>query len=101
MSGGVLAAVLLLGAGTLALRLAGPALVGERTPPAWLGPAAVGAVAGMIVLGTVDGGGQLVADARVIGIAVAITAMALRLPMAAVIGLAVLATALVRAAGWG
>ena len=101
MSPGVVGAVLLLGAGTMALRLAGPTLVGDRTPPTWLRPAAVGAVAGMIVLGTVDGGGQVVADARVVGVAVAVTALVLRLPMAAVIGLAVLATAAVRAAGWG
>lgn len=97
----VLPAVLLLAAGTMALRLAGPALIGDREVPTWLRPAAVGAIAGMIVLGTVDGGGQLALDARVAGIGAAVLAVALRAPLAGVILAGVGVTALVRAAGWG
>lgn len=97
----VLPAVLLLAAGTMALRLAGPALIGDREVPTWLRPAAVGAIAGMIVLGTLDGGGQLALDARVAGVGAALVALALRLPLAGVILPAVAVTALVRLAGWG
>lgn len=97
----VLPAVLLLAAGTMALRLAGPALIGDRAVPTWLRPAAVGAIAGMIVLGTLDGGGQLALDARVAGVGAALVALALRLPLAGVILAAVAVTALVRLAGWG
>lgn len=96
----VLPAVLLLAAGTMALRLAGPALIGDRETPSWLRPAAVGAIAGMIVLGTLDGGGQLALDARLLGVGAALVALLLRLPLAGVIALAVVVTAAGRLAGW-
>jgi hypothetical protein len=51
-----------------------------------------------VALGTVGGGTGIVVDARLAGIAVALVALARRLPFAAVIGLGIAVTALVRLA---
>jgi hypothetical protein len=96
VTGPLLPALAVLAVGTLALRLAGPAVLRGAEPPAWLRLAAIGAVAGMVVLGAAGGGGGIVVDARLVGLAVAVAALLARLPFAAVIGLAVAATALVR-----
>jgi hypothetical protein len=92
-------AIIVLAAGTLALRLAGPILIRDREPPTWLRPAAVAAIVGMITIGAVDGGGHLVADARLLGVAAAAIALAIRLPLAVVMVVAVLVTAGTRLLG--
>ena len=93
--------VAVLCAGTATMRAAGPVAFGGRSLSgrgaavvALVAPAILGA---LVVYETVSaGGGGIELDARVLGLAAAGLALALRLPLIAVVLVAALATALVR-----
>lgn len=92
--------VALVGAGTIAIKAAGPVLLGGRPLPArltgvieLLAPALLGALVAVQTLGS---GQSLVLDERVIGVAVAALAIWRRAPLLVVVVLAAIATALAR-----
>ena len=102
MSGiwGIVAAI---GLGTLAIKAAGPVLLGGRPLPvrvksvvALLAPALLAALVATATLGQ---GQSLVVDARIIGVGAAIAALWLRAPTLAVVLVAAVAAALARLAG--
>ncbi|HEV3476696.1 MAG TPA: AzlD domain-containing protein [Rubrobacteraceae bacterium] len=84
-----------------AIKAAGPVLVGGRELP----PRAIGVIAllapallsALVITETFGGDRHLVLDERAIGVAVAAAALALRAPVLVAVGLAAVATALVRA----
>lgn len=85
------------------IKATGPVLVGGRELPEWtnsiialLAPALLAA---LVVTQTFEEDGHLVLDARAIGVAVAAIALALRAPVLVAVGLAALATAVVRGFG--
>lgn len=93
--------ITLVGIATIAIKGAGPLLVGGRDlPPSMLGvlrllaPALLSA---LVVTSVFAGGGRLVLDERAIGIAVAFAALLLRAPVLLVVALAAAVTALLRA----
>lgn len=93
--------VLGLGLATVAIKAAGPLLLGGRPLPSRLtgvvslaGPALLGA---FVAIGTLGGDRSLTIDERVVGVGVAAAAIALRAPVLMVVVLAAAATALVRA----
>jgi branched-subunit amino acid transport protein len=93
--------VLLVGAGTIALKGLGPALLGGRALPpvaarlvALLAPALLAA---LVVTQTFAEGERLVVDARAAGVGAAAVAIALRAPVLAVVVVAALAAAGARA----
>jgi branched-subunit amino acid transport protein len=95
--------VLLVGLATVALKAVGPVLLGGRELPATLtavlfllGPALLAA---LVVTQAVGGDQELVFDARLAGLVAAVVGMFLRLPLIAVVILAAVTAALVRAAG--
>jgi uncharacterized membrane protein len=92
-----------IGLGTMAIKAAGPVLLGERPLPvrvksvvALLAPALLAALVATATLGE---GQSLVVDARIIGVGAAVVALALRAPTLAVVVVAALAAALARLAG--
>jgi uncharacterized membrane protein len=102
MSGiwGIVAAI---GLGTMAIKAAGPVLLGGRPLPvrvrsvvALLAPALLAALVATTTLGE---GQSLVVDARIIGVGVAVVALALRAPTLAVVLVAAAAAALARLVG--
>ena len=104
MSGvwGIVAAI---GLGTMAIKAAGPVLLGDRPLPArvrsvvaLLAPALLAALVATATLGE---GQSLVVDARVIGVGAAVAALAMRAPTLAVVVVAAAAAALARLAGIG
>jgi len=97
---GIVAAI---GLGTMAIKAAGPVLLGARPLPAraksvvaLLAPALLAALVATATLGE---GQSLVIDARIIGVGAAVAALALRAPTLAVVVVAALAAALARLAG--
>jgi len=97
---GIVAAI---GLGTMAIKAAGPVLLGNRPLPvrvksivALLAPALLAALVATATLGE---GQSLVIDARLLGVGAAVVALALRTPMLAVVLVAALAAALARLAG--
>jgi branched-subunit amino acid transport protein len=92
--------VALTGAGTMALKAAGPMLLGHR-PMAdrvrrlleLLAPALLSA---LVVTGALGGPEGIVFDERLVGLAAAAVAVGLRAPLAVVVAAAAVATALVR-----
>ena len=96
-------AVAVVGAGTVALKGLGPALLGTRRLPervadlvGLLAPTLLAALVVTQALGSSDG---LVVDARLVGVGAAAVALALRAPLIVVVVLAALATAATRALG--
>jgi branched-subunit amino acid transport protein len=94
--------IVLVGAATVAIKGAGPLLVGGRDlPPAalrvlrLLAPALLCA---LVVTSVFGAAGRLVVDERAAGIAVALAALLVRAPMLVAVALAAAVTALVRAA---
>lgn len=95
--------ILLLAVGCAAIKAVGPLVLHERPLP----PAASGLVTrlapallvGLVLAGTIEGPSGLAVDARVAGVGVAALATIARLPMMAVLAIAVAVTALVRAIG--
>jgi len=92
--------VLVTGVGTIALKGAGPLLLGGRELPlrvqgvvALLAPALLAA---LIVVQAFGDGRSLVLDARAAGLAAAAIAIVLRAPVLVVVAVAALAAALVR-----
>ena len=93
-------AVLVVGAGTIALKSLGPVLLGGRPlRPALAGPLTLLApalLAALVVTQTVANGRHLVLDARAAGVGAAAVAIALRAPLIVVVAVAAVVTALVR-----
>ena len=92
--------VLLVGAGTVLLKAAGPVLLGGRTLPPSLGGMldliAPSVLAALVVTQLVGGDRELVFDERLAGIAAAAVALALRAPILVVVVVAAVTTALLR-----
>ena len=93
--------VLVVGAGTILLKAVGPVLLGGRSlPPRIAGPVelvAPAVLAALVVTQLVGGDRELVLDERLVGIAAAGLALVLRAPLLAVVVVAAVAAALVRA----
>lgn len=91
------------GAGTIALKGVGPALLGSRPLPptvaALVGVLAPTLLAALVVTQTVGTGDGVAADARLVGVGAAAVAIALRAPLLVVVIVAAAATAVVRALG--
>jgi branched-subunit amino acid transport protein AzlD len=95
--------IALLTVGTVAIKSIGPVLLGGRTlPPQMTGVVARLApslLAALVVVDTFGGPDRTIAvDESAIGLLAAAGALALRLPMVAVVGIAALVTAAVRLA---
>jgi branched chain amino acid efflux pump len=93
--------VIVTGVGTLALKAAGPVILGGRPLPGRLsgvvtlvGPALLAA---LVAIGTFAQGERLVVDARVLGVAAAAVAIRFRAPVLVVVILAAAVTAGARA----
>ena len=92
-----------LAAGTVAIKAAGPVLLGGRDLP----PGAAGVIAllvpallvALVVTETFAHGGRLAIDARAAGLAAAAMAMMARVPLVGVLMVAAAVTAAVRALG--
>ena len=95
--------VLAIGAGTMAIKAAGPVLLGGRTLPARLREIvpllAPALLAALVATATLGDGQRLVLDARIVGLGVAAIAIALRAPVLLVVLLAAVAAGLARLAG--
>lgn len=95
--------VLAVGAATIAIKAAGPVVIGGRQLPvrvlgvvALLPAALLAALVAVLTLGGQDG---LTADARLVGVVIGAVAIVLRAQVLLVVVLAGAATALARAAG--
>jgi len=93
--------VAIVGAGTIAYKGLGPALLGDRPLPPTIGslvavlaPTLLAALVVTQTVGTDDG---VVADARLPGVGAAVVAVALRAPILVVVIVAAATTAVVRA----
>ena len=102
---GIWGIVAVIGLGTMAIKAAGPVILGGRPLPvrvrsvvALLAPALLAALVATATLGE---GSSLVLDARIIGVGAAVVALALRVPTLAVVIVAALAAALARLGGIG
>lgn len=93
-------AVLLVGAGTIALKASGPVLLGGRTLPDTVGRVlemlAPAMLAALVVTQLVAGDRELVLDESLGGIAAAGVAIALRAPILVTVVVAAVVTALLR-----
>lgn len=91
------------GLGTMAIKAAGPVLLGGRALPPRIGAVvallAPALLAALVVSASVGSGSQLVADARLVGVGAAAVALALRAPILVVVLVAAVAAALARL--WG
>jgi len=95
--------IAVVGAATVALKAVGPVILGGRELPDGLNsvlfllaPALLGA---LVVTQAVGGDRQIVLDDRLVGLSAALFAIALRLPLIAVVVIAAGVTATVRALG--
>jgi uncharacterized membrane protein len=88
------------GAATIAIKAAGPVLLGGRPLPpramAVVRLLAPAVLAALVVTQTVASDQALVGDARLLGVGVALVALVLRAPMLVVVILAAASTALLR-----
>ena len=95
--------VLVVGLGTMMIKAVGPVLFGGRPLPDRLrhvvGLLAPALLAALVATTTFGEGQGLVADARLIGVASAAVALALRVPTLAVVLIAAFAAAVARATG--
>jgi branched-subunit amino acid transport protein len=95
--------ILLVTVGTVLIKGSGPLLVGHRELPEWsrgvIALLAPSLLTALVVVETVGGDGEIVLDARLLGVGAAAVALLLRVPMLAVIIIAVLVTAGARALG--
>jgi hypothetical protein len=93
-------AVLAVGAATIALKSAGPVLLGGRELPGWLAVPvsllAPAVLAAFVVTQAAAGDRQIVADARLVGLGAGAIAVALRAPILVVVVVAAAAAALAR-----
>ena len=94
-------AVVLVGAATVALKAAGPVLLGGRELPArvrvLVGLLAPALLAALVVTNTVASGRHLVVDARLAGVAAAAVSLRLRAPILVAVAVAAAVTAAIRA----
>jgi uncharacterized membrane protein len=94
-------AVALVGAATVALKAAGPVLLGGRELPArvraLVGLLAPALLAALVVTNTVASGRHLVVDARLAGVAAAAVSLRLRAPILVAVAVAAAVTAAIRA----
>ncbi|HSL64558.1 MAG TPA: AzlD domain-containing protein [Gaiellaceae bacterium] len=94
-------AVVLVGAGTVALKAAGPVLLGGATLPTRLGGVvealAPAVLAALVVTQAVGGDRELVLDERLAGLAAALIAIRLRAPILVTVAIAAAVTATLRA----
>jgi branched-subunit amino acid transport protein len=94
-------AVLVVGIATIALKAAGPVLLGGRALPtrvrAMVGLLAPALLAALVVTQTFGSGRHVVVDARIAGVAVAAVALRLRAPILVAVALAAGVTAGLRA----
>jgi branched-subunit amino acid transport protein len=95
--------IAVVGAATVALKAVGPVILGGRQLPEGLNsvlfllaPALLGA---LVVTQAVGDDRQIVLDDRLVGIGAALVAIALRLPLIAVVAIAATVTAALRALG--
>ncbi len=93
--------VVVVGAATLTFKALGPVIIGGRALPATVSRVvallAPTLLAALVVVSTFATGRELVVDARVAGMAAAVTALALRAPILLVVVSAAVVAALVRA----
>jgi branched-subunit amino acid transport protein len=93
-------AVLLVGGATVLLKSVGPVFLGGRPLPGHLSGVvallAPSLLAALVVTQVVAGDRELVADARLLGLAGAAVALLLRAPLLAVVAVAAVVTALTR-----
>jgi branched-subunit amino acid transport protein len=93
--------VIAVGAGTMAMKALGPVLLGGRPLPRRLaGPLrllAPSLLAALVVTNVFASGRDLVLDARALGLAAAVLALALRAPLLVAVAVAAAVTALARA----
>ncbi len=96
--------LLVLAAGTYAVKAAVPLALGNRTLPAWVDALAIALPApllmALIVTSTVVDGKTFALDAKLAGVAAAVVALSRRANFIVVVVAAAAATALARAAGW-
>jgi branched-subunit amino acid transport protein len=97
--------VAVLAVATVSIKAAGPLSLGRRRLPprvtqltGMLAPALLGGLVVQVTVGASTGSGVHL-DARLVGLGVAVAALALRAPMLLVVVLAAAATAVVRAPG--
>jgi branched chain amino acid efflux pump len=97
------AAVLVIGAATVAIKSTGPLLAGGRELPGRIADVvellAPAVLAALVVTQTVGGDEELVIDERLAGVAAASVAIALRAPILVSVATAAVVTALLRLAG--
>jgi len=93
--------VVVVGAATVACKALGPVVIGGRALPAAVSRVvallAPTLLAALVVVSTFATGRELVVDARVAGMAAAVTALVLRAPILVVVASAAVVAALVRA----
>lgn len=91
------------GVGTIAIKAAGPVLLGGRALPprvhAVVALFAPALLAALVATSTFGSGQAIVADARLVGVGAAAIALALRAPILLVVVIAAAAAALARLAG--
>jgi len=96
--------VAVVSAATIAIKAAGPVVLGGRPMPARLmgviGLLAPALLAALVATTTFGKGQSLVVDARAVGVGVGAVAVALRAPTLVVVLLAAAATAVTRLLGW-
>jgi branched-subunit amino acid transport protein len=96
------AAVIVIGAATIAIKAAGPVLAGGRELPDRLARVvellAPAVLAALVVTQTVGGDEELVVDERLAGVGVAAVAIALKAPILVSVTIAAVVTALLRLA---
>jgi branched-subunit amino acid transport protein len=94
-------AVVLVGAATVALKAAGPVLLGDRELPArvrmLVGLLAPALLAALVVTNTAASGRHVVVDARLAGVAAAAISLRLRAPILVAVAVAAAVTAAIRA----
>jgi branched chain amino acid efflux pump len=94
-------AVLVVGAATVALKAAGPVLLGDRELPARMralvGLLAPALLAGLVVTNTLASGRHVVVDARLAGVAAAAVSLRLRAPILLAVMIAAAVAAAIRA----
>jgi uncharacterized membrane protein len=94
-------AVVLVGAATVALKAAGPVLLGGRELPArvrmLVGLLAPALLAALVVTNTAASGRHVVVDARLAGVAAAAVSLRLRAPILVAVAVAAAVTAAIRA----
>lgn len=96
--------VLAISAGTMAIKAAGPVILGSRPLPDALRSVVVllapALLAALVATATLATGSRLEADARLVGLGAAVVALALRAPVLVVVIVAAAAAALARVVGF-